>query len=501
MALGSSRANVLALKREVNEGELVDPAVSTDYTAVQPDVSMTPNFESLENEEIRASIGSAKPIQGLEQPELTFSHYMKASGVEGQEPDYSLPIESAFGSMSKNGTERSTTSGSTPILIKAAAGGTDFARGKAVLIKDATNGFAIRNVLSVATNDLVPAFRLANAPASGVGLGKCVAYAPTNDGHPSFSAHLFRGNGHSKEQMAGCQTTSMAITAPAGGLINATFNAAGTRYYFNAIRLLATEIYLDFVDNVTTRAAVVPARIYRDPYDLADALQTAMNSLGSSNVFTVSFSSETGKYTIASNGSTLSLLWDSGTNAANSIGAKLGFDTSADDTGALTYEANDEQNYAAPQIPQYDPTDPIGAKFLELMIGDQDDNSCFCAQQVDIAMEITKTNVLCICAESGVQQKVATARQVTMTISAVLEKHQAKYFQRMRENAQVAAAFNFGPRQGGNWIPGQAVNFFMPTAVVSSYELTDLDSVIGLNLELTGFVDAGGNGEAYLNFL
>ena len=42
-------------------------------------------------------------------------------------------------------------------------------------------------------------------------------------------------------------------------------------------------------------------------------------------------------------------------------------------------------------------------------------------------MEITVER-LCICAESGVQQKLATARQVTMTVTALLDKHQAKFF-------------------------------------------------------------------------
>lgn len=116
-------------------------------------------------------------------------------------------------------------------------------------------------------------------------------------------------------------------------------------------------------------------------------------------------------------------------------------------------------------------------------------------------MAITKANVLCVCAESGVQQKLATGRQVTMTITALLDKYEAKMFQRFRANSEVQCAFNFGPRSGGNWIAGQCGNVFLPNAVVSSFELTDLDSVIGLNLELTAFVDSSGNGEVYLNFL
>ena len=113
MALGSSRSNVLGIKEETTEGTLIDLGATTDYVTLQPDVSLTPSFESLSNDEIRASIGSAKPIQGLESPELTFSHYLKGSGVEGTAPEISEVLESGFGSQTANGTERATTSSST----------------------------------------------------------------------------------------------------------------------------------------------------------------------------------------------------------------------------------------------------------------------------------------------------------------------------------------------------------------------------------------------------
>ena len=501
MALGSSRSNVLAIKKEVTAGTPVDPSGAGDYVTLQPDVSLTPSFEVLSNDEIRASIGTAKPIQGLEQPEMSFSHYLKASGVEGTPPELDPVLESLFGSTSANGTQRSTTTASTVSLIKLAAGGSDFARGKAVLLKDGTNGYAIRPIRSVSTNDLTPAFNLTGAPASGVAAGKCVNYAPANSGHPSFTSWLYRGNGHAKEAIAGCKTVSMGINAQAGQLINMNFSVQGTKYFFNPIRIESTDRFLDFLDNATTRAASITAKLYRDPYELATALQDAMNSLGSANTFTVSYSSSTGKFTIASSGSTLSLLWNTGTNTANTIGDKLGFLVAADDTGALTYASDNEQTYAAPHTPALDATDPLAAKYLEILLGDATDTTCFCAQSVDFTMEVENSNVLCICAESGVQEKLPTGRTVRMTITALLEKHEAKAFQRFRSNEELAACFNFGPRSGGNWVAGKCGSLYLPNAVVSSFELTDLDSVIGLTMELTAFVDANGNGEVYLNFL
>lgn len=504
MSLGSSRANVLAIVEETTEGTPVDPTGTGDYVALQPDVALTPNFEVLENAEIKNSIGGAKPIQGLEQPELTMSHYLKGSGVEGTAPEMDVMIESAFGTKSANGTERSTTSGSTVSVVSLAAGGSDFARGKAVLVKDGTNGYSIRPVHSVATNDLTLGFQLANAPASGVAVGKCVNYAPANEGHPSYTAWLYRGNGHSTEVIAGAKTSQLGINAQAGQLINMSFTAQGTKYNFNPIRIASADRFLDFLDDATTRAASVTAKLYRDPYELAQALQDAMNSLGSSNTFTVTFNStgaNAGKFTITSDGTTLSLLWNSGANTANTIGDKLGFTVAADDTGALTYTSDNVQSYASPYTPALDATDPIAAKNLEVLLGDADDSSCFCAQTVDFTLAVEQSNVLCICAESGVQQKLATARTATVRVTALLDKHQAEIFKKFRANDEIRFAFNFGPKSGGNWVAGKCGNLYMPTAVISSYQLTDLESVIGLELELTSFVDSSGNGEVYLNFL
>jgi len=71
---------------------------------------------------------------------------------------------------------------------------------------------------------------------------------------------------------------------------------------------------------------------------LATAIKTALEAAGA-ETYTITFSLVTGKWTIATGGATLSLLWDTGTNTATSVGASIGFDVSSDDTGSLTYTA------------------------------------------------------------------------------------------------------------------------------------------------------------------
>ena len=65
------------------------------------------------------------------------------------------------------------------------------------------------------------------------------------------------------------------------------------------------------------------------------ARMTLDSTNGSS--ITASYSTSSGKWTIASGGASFELLFSSGTNAANTIATAIGFDSSSDNTGAVTY--------------------------------------------------------------------------------------------------------------------------------------------------------------------
>lgn len=501
---GSTKANVMAVVKESTAGTPVDPTGATDYVALQPDLTLTPNFDQLANAEIRSSIGVAKTIQGLEKPEGSFSHYMKHSGTEGSAPEIGDLLEAAFGTTSSNGTQRLTTSSSTVSLIKLASGGSDFARGKAVLIKDGTNGYAIRPILSVSTNDLTPGFNLANAPATGIGVGKCVNYTPANSGHPSLTIHDYRSNGQVYQALAGARVSKVSLNAQAGQFIQGNFSFGGTKFYFNPIRITSSFKYIDFLDGSTDYNVSVAVQLYRDPHELAQAIQDAMNAAGASSTFTVSYmdndATNGGKFKFLSNGSTFSLKFLTGTNTANTIATKIGY-TVADRTGALSYYSNSAVSWASPYTPTLDSSDPLAAKNNEIMLGDATDYACFCAQQVQFSLDNTLVDVGCICAESGVDQKLITSRKVQVQITALLDKNDVQKFKRYRSNTSLAFAFNFGTKSGGNWVAGQCGCLYIPTATVSKFELSDLDSLVGLNMTLDAYVDSSGNGEVYLNFL
>lgn len=91
---------------------------------------------------------------------------------------------------------------------------------------------------------------------------------------------------------------------------------------------------LDFSDG-TTREATIAVGNYSTPAAKAAAVQAAMNAVSTTCIVTYSPS----KFTISRTG-TLSLLWQSGANAAASVGKDLGFDVTSDDTGASSYTSD-----------------------------------------------------------------------------------------------------------------------------------------------------------------
>lgn len=504
MSAEQTKKTVMAIVKEVTPGTPVKPTGAGDYLALQEGFDIEPAFESLENTEFTGSLGNSKPILGLENPSVSLSHYIRHSGMEGIEPDFGLILEGAFGAKKIVATERDTTAGSTAgtssakaVLNVGVGEGVEFERGQAVLIKDAVR--SIRNVESVSVDALTLNFNLASAPASGVNLGKAVLYKPAET-HPSLSIWNFRGNGTAMELVAGARVTELSIEANAGELINGSFTMNGVEFFFNPIdQITSSNNKIDFEDDVGVKLATVPVGYYKDPHDLAAAIQSAMNAVAD-DVITVVYNNITGKFTISSDGvTTFDIFWQSGANTAQSIKFVLGFNNT-DDTGAFTYTSDNPISLGAFHTPAFDSADPLVAKNNEVFMGHYSNLVCFCASTLSFNMTNTLTDVLCVCAESGKQETLVTSREVSIEITSILERYEADIFRRFRENETTQFMYNFGFKSGGNWVEGKSCNLYVPTATISSWKIGDNDGIISLEATLTAFVDAG-KGEVYLNFL
>lgn len=500
MGLINNRASVLAIVEETEEGKFQLPANATDYIAKQPDFSISPEVEELENEEIKNSIGRSKSILGRENPTASGAHYWRGSGVAGTPPAYAPILKAAFGAQVVAPTGMVTDSGSTVSVVKIDDAANKVERGMTLLVKYAT-GWVARPILSVSGDDVTLGFNLPTAPDAGVGLGRPVMWKPTNEGHPTLSVSHWLGNGGGIEAIAGARVTSLGIAAESGELVNMDMSLEGTWFGFNPVVITATNKFLDFNDG-TVRAAKIAERVYKDPHDLAEALTASMSGLSSDEI-TVSYNDKganAGKFTIATDGATLALLWDSGTNSANSVGALLGFDTAADDTGATSYVSDDEIDLASPQSPVFDAnSDPVVAKDSLVLMGDAADNVCFRADSVTVTLDTPKTEVGSICAESGVDSSRINSREVTIEIEAALREYDADVFRRFRRNEDTRFFMALGPKVGGNFDEGRLMSVFCPSATVVEPEVTDEEGIVFINFTLRGFVDAQGSGEIYMN--
>jgi hypothetical protein len=495
---GLIRATVFAVKEEATEGVYAPPSAGSDFIPLRPGNTLNFEPELLESDELLNDIGASKSSIGKEAVSGSHSAYLKHSGVEGQAPEASIFYESLFGSKVINAAGTTSTVGSTVSLLEIDDLGT-YVQGQAVLVKDASNGYSIRNVSEVTVGgDLVLNFNLPGVPAIGTALGRSVLYSPVAQGHPSFSTSKYLGNGHAIEVAAGNQSSEMSITADANGFGEVEFSYSGTKYYFNPITITSSNKFLDFIDDYGTWNVSIAEKIYKTPIELAEALTSAMNTISPNEVHSVSFSSVNGKFTIKSE-IFLTLQWSSGTNYASSIGQTIGFDVATNDTGALTYTSDDAQLLTAAYTPSYDSAENIIIKGAQLFIGGQSDNICICAQSVSITVSKELEDEDCICEESGVSSKIPTSRSVEMSVTATLNKYDASLLDALIQNKSVSAMFNAGPKAGGNFIPGKCFNFYMQTATVSAYTTTG-DSFIQAEFTLKGYVTTSTK-DGYLNFV
>jgi len=498
MAVGQAKATIQAIKKEVTAGVYLPPSVGTDFIAIRPGAELALEPELVDNEELIGDIGISKKINVGEATTGANPAYLRHSGIEGQEPQTGIFWESLLGSKYIVATEQSAASSSTVSVVKVGSGlGASFRQGQALLVKK-NGGFEVANIASISGDDLTLAFNLDSAPSVGTKLGKACLYIPTPTGHPTFSITKYLGNDYAIEASAGNTVTEAAITMDAKGLGNVEFSFAGTKYFYNPITVTATSKYLDVTDDTGTFSVSVEEKTYKTPVELAEAINASLSS-ASTETYTFSYSNTTGKFTIASGSTILSLLWLTGTNAANSIGTKLGFVVSADDAGAVTYTSDNAQVYSSSITPSYDSTDAIIVKGAELNIGTQEDNLCVCAQSVSVSISKEVEDINCVCEETGVKEKIATARTVTMEVVATMKKYDVELLSALIKNEGISAAMTCGPKSGGNFVGGKCFNVYMQKATVSAFT-TSGESFLQVNFTLEGYVTSTEK-DVYVNFI
>lgn len=506
------RSSVIGVKEETTEGTPVAIAAGTEFTAIREGFSVQSTMETVDSDELVDDIGASAPFTTKEAPTASIPKYIKHSGTAGQAPDYAVMIKSAMGTQTDNGTEYDTVSSSTAGTATAAAvikvdsaEGANFAEGQALLIKDGTNGYSIRNVKSISSDDLTINYNLASAPASGVNLGKANHFSPAATGHVTYSLHHYQASSSSAlhQLIAGARTVGMTLNFPVNDLATIDFDIQGMKHYQNPIVIASSNKYIDFKDLIagSELTATLTEKTYESPKALASEVSTKMTAASTNgDTITCSFDSTTGKYTIATDGSELELLWSSGTNTANSADSTLGY-TTADDTGATTYTSDNVSTYSPSYTPSLDSTDPIVVKNQELMIGPFSRYDCRPGNNVSISINTPKTDVEDFCAESGISSSVVLEREVTLSTTLIFDEHEVDEYDYMKQNTTTQIMFNCGQKDAsGNWVAGKCFNFWMPNAKISSHVISESDGLMIVELEAKGFVTSGDK-DCHINFI
>jgi len=98
---------------------------------------------------------------------------------------------------------------------------------------------------------------------------------------------------------------------------------------------------IDFTEGDSALAATLTADTYTAD-ELATEIQLELEAAGEGS-YTVLFNPQTSKFTLTKSAGTFEILWSTGTNASQNAADLLGFNDSADDTGALTYTADNSR--------------------------------------------------------------------------------------------------------------------------------------------------------------
>lgn len=513
----TTRSSVFAFKEETTEGTLETP-VAADFVAGRDGFTFQGELETIASDELVDDIGASKSFATKEVPKGSFPKYLRHSGTEGSEPEYGIIIESAMGTKTVNGTEYDTIAGSTAgtsttrgKCVVDSGEGSNFAKGQALLIKDGTNGYSIRNVRTISTDDLNLNFNLASAPGTGVNLGKAVQYSPISTGHPTYSAYHYGASTSSgyKQAIAGCRTTALNFEFPANGFAEINFDFEGIEYFYNYITIDATNNKINFKDLIvgSELTATLDSGDYKSPIALAAEIASKMTTASAASqadTISCSFSSSTGKFTLSTSGAEFQLLWSTGTNGSGGTdthaGTILGYSDAADDTGATSYAADNAQSYDAPATPSYDDSDNLVLKNAELLIGDFFETTNRKCVSASCTIGAPKTDVPDFTAENGIDSSIINSREVTFNATLILQQHEVSLFDAFINNSTRSLMFNCGTKSAGDWVAGTCFNLYMANASFTTHTNDDNDGYRVVTLTAIGHVDESQK-DVYINFV
>jgi len=500
----------MAFKEETTEGTLLEPDAGSQFSALRSGAGMSQNVDQVENDELTGSRSPGGSLPGKENNTGNLPKYLKGSGSAAA-PDWAVLLKSMLGGQTDNATEYDTVASSTAgdddtrAISKVDSGeGTNFAKGHALLHR--ATPYQIRNVRSISSDDLSLNFNRDSAPASGVNLGRSVLFYPTAEPSTFFSAWEYQKKSSAKyrQAIAGCRITSAQFTFAANGLAQVALQFRGTKGYWNPIKITSSNKYLDMTDDGGTIAATLTEGWY-NPVELAAHITAKATeaSVGSGDdTITCTYDSATGKYNISSNGTTFELLWNTGTNSANSVGATIGFAVAADDDSATGYTGDNAITYSVPVTPSYDDVNPFFLKDQELLLGTFGKYSNRNCRELTITVESQFNDVEDLTAETGIGGLAAGPLTVSFSAVLHLQQHESDFHNWLKQATELEFMFNCGNKDSSrNWKDGETWNFYIPRTILTGVELGETNNIIEYTVSGRAAVPDSDYEAIYINHL
>lgn len=213
--------SVVAVTEEVTEGTYVAPASSTDgYVQPLDDfVGFSPTKELVERNILRPQLGQITPRTGLKRAEASLATEFRASGTEGEKPDFDLLLETALGSSRQTTTQTTTKAApahtTTTIYIEDADIG-DFAVGDGIVVLETGSHehVVVTAVDSVsADKNITVSPAMSGAPSASVVISKFTTYFGASSGSSakSLSVTNYMGNGGVSQRVTGAKVSSLSL--------------------------------------------------------------------------------------------------------------------------------------------------------------------------------------------------------------------------------------------------------------------------------------------------
>jgi len=186
----------VAIKEEVTEGTFVPPSTGSDFIQVlKSGASVEASKELLERDLLGGGLSKATPRTGLWSTNGTINVEAKASGTEGDAPEYGLLLESGLGSK-RSGVSKTTSDAdggtySDKVLCFATADMANFKVGDCITVKRASH-YHTSHIISVGTNEVT---LLEADPqgdfVDGLEVSAFTTYYPADTGHKAISVSRY----------------------------------------------------------------------------------------------------------------------------------------------------------------------------------------------------------------------------------------------------------------------------------------------------------------------